>query len=130
MTLTLSALAAASVAVFMLAFWRLKIVSSARSAIAIMQNALGVMRDPALDELAREKAVQSASLKLVREAFSLIVRSALALAAAFIPLALADQFGLAPLSGSLEYLARWDVIIVISVVVLFIWVVGGRVWRK
>jgi hypothetical protein len=130
MTLTLSALAAASVAVFMLAFWRLEVVVSARSAIAIMQNAIGTMRDPYLDELAREKAVQSASLKLVREAFSLIVRSALALAAAFIPLVLADQFGLAPLSATLEYLGRWDVIIVLSIVSLSIWVAGGRTWRK
>jgi hypothetical protein len=130
MTLTLSALAAVSVAVFMLAFWRLEVVASARSAIVIMQNALGTMRDPSLDELAREKAVQSASLKLVREAFSLIVRSALALAAAFIPLVLADQFGLAPLSATLEYLGRWDVIIVLSIVSLSIWVAGGRTWRK
>ena len=130
MMLTLSALAAISVAVFMLAFWKLAIVASARSAIAIMQNAVGVMRDPSLDDLAREKAVQAASLKLVRQAFSIIVRSVLALAAAFVPLILADQFGLAPLSASLEYLARWDVIIVVSIVVLFIWILGARFWKK
>ena len=128
--LTLSALAAISVALFMLAFWKLDVVASARSAMTIMQSALDAMRDPSLNDLAREKAVQAASLKLIREAFSILVRSALALAAAFIPLVLADQFGLAPLSETLAYLARWDVIVVVSIAALLIWFLGARFWKK
>ena len=129
MALMLNALAAASVVIFMLVFWRLGVVASARNAVAIMQHAIDTMRNPSIDELTRERAVQSDSLKLLREAVSLLCRSAVALIAAFAPLALADQQGLVPLSDSLQYLARWDVIITLSALALFIWIVASRIWR-
>ena len=71
----LISLTAISVAVFMLAFWQLGIVGVARSAIETLTGAVAAIKDPALDDYAREKAAQAAGLKLIRSAVSILIRS-------------------------------------------------------
>jgi hypothetical protein len=43
----------ATVAAFAVAFWRLGVVEAASGAIAVSRNAVGIMRDPLLDDRAR-----------------------------------------------------------------------------
>jgi hypothetical protein len=55
-----------SVAAFLVAFSLSGIVRVALSAVEIGRDAVGMMRDEALDDDAREAAVQAASLRLPR----------------------------------------------------------------
>jgi hypothetical protein len=119
---------AASIACFMLAFWLLGIVPVARDTIATAQTAMQTMRDPALDELAKEKAVQSAALRMLVHAASLIGRSLLALAAAAVPVLAAHWTGLMPAAQSLAFMERWEVIVIATLVVLAGYVGVRRLW--
>ena len=66
-----------SVAAFLVAFSLSGIVRVALSAVEIARDAVGMMRDNALDDDAREAAVQAASLRLLGVFLSLAVRSVL-----------------------------------------------------
>lgn len=123
-------IAAASIGVFLLVFWLAGIVSTARRAIATTRNAMQALRDPALDELVRERAVQAAAIRLVVASGSLILRSLLALAAAFIPILASDWAGIVPQAAMLAFMERWDVIVIATVVVTLGYVVGLRVWSR
>jgi hypothetical protein len=119
-----------SAGLFLLAFWRANIVAIAKTAMTTTRNALYNMRDPALDELARERAVQAAAVGLLVQAGSLILRSLLALAAAFIPILIADLAGIAPLATTLAFMERWDVILITTVIVTFGYMAGTRLWSR
>ncbi len=123
-------IAAASIGVFLLVFWLACVVSTARRAIATIRNAMQAIRDPALDELARERAVQAAAIRLVVASGSLVLCSLLALAAAFIPILAADWAGIVPQAAMLAFMERWDVIVIATVVVTLGYVVGLRVWLR
>lgn len=128
--LILSLITAASVLLFMVVFLRIGIVAVARDAIATSQSAVATVRAPDLDDLERERAVQAAGLRLVRLSGSLIGRSALALAAAFVPVLLADWAGLAPMDAALAFMARWDVIGIVSVIMIAVYFAGRRLWQR
>ncbi len=123
-------IAAASIGVFLLVFWLADIVSTAKRAIATTRNAMQAIRDPALDDLARERAVQGAAIQLVVTSGSLILRSLLALAASFMPILGSDWAGIVPQAEMLAFMERWDVIVVATVVVTLGYVVGLRVWSR
>ncbi len=122
--------AAGSIAIFLLVFWLAGVVASAKSAIAIARGAMQAMRDPGLDELARERTVQTAAIRLVVASGSLILRNLAALAAAFIPILAADWAGIAPQAAMLAFMVRWDVILVATILVTLGAVVGARVWLR
>lgn len=123
-------IAAASIGVFLLVFWLAGVVSTARRAIATTRNAMQAIRNPALDELARERAVQAAAIRLVVASGSLVLRSLMALAAAFIPILVADWAGIVPQAAMLAFMERWDVIVIATVVVTLGYVVGLCVWSR
>lgn len=120
----------ASIGSFMLMLWVAGIIEAARHAVATTQTALQSMRDPDLDELDREHAVQSAAIKLISCSGSLILRTLLALAVAFVPIALADWTGFLSQEATLAFMARWDVILIATGLVSFISVVGIRLWSR
>ncbi|WP_193369824.1 hypothetical protein [Pelagibius marinus] len=124
------AVALASICAFIGAFWLLGIVRRAAAALAVTRGALAAMRDAALDEDAREKEVQRASLKLLGIFFSILARSLLALFASFLPIWVADTLGLASSETVLLFLARWDVILVVSLVLLAGYVLWNRLWAS
>ena len=123
-------IAATSIGIFLLVFWLAGVVSSARSAIAIIRAAMQAMRDPQLDETTRERAIQSAAIRLVAASGSLIFRNLLALGAAFLPILAADWAGIAPHEVVLAFMGRWDVIVIATVVITLGFVVGARVWPR
>ena len=118
----------ASIVLFLIALWRLGLVRIAQGALATAQGALTTMRDPALDDAAREKAVQAASLRLMGTFASIVLRGALALGVSLLPIWLADLAGLAASGEVIFFLSRWDVIAVASVVIVAGYVVRVRLW--
>lgn len=114
----------------MLVFWRAGILDVAKDAIATAQGAMNTVRAPDLDDLAREKAVQAAALRLVVLSGSLILRSLLALLAAFIPVLICDWIGLSPMSRTLGFMERWDVIVIITVVMTLGYFASLRLWPR
>ena len=122
--------AVCSIAVFLLVFWLLGVVSAAKKAIDLTRGAVHTMRAPDLDELDRERAVQRAALSLVVVSASLVVRSLLALIAAVIPILAADWAGIVPRTTTFTFMERWDVIVVATVVITAGFVVGRRFWKR
>ncbi len=119
---------AASILCFMIVFWLADIVTVARSAIATANQAMQSIRDPALDDLAREKTVQAAAVRMIGLSASLIGRSLLALIAAAVPIFAADWFDLVPLADSLAFMERWDVILIATLVVVAGYLAARRLW--
>ncbi len=126
----LSLIAAGSIGLFLVVFWRAGIMDVAREAIAIARGAAATVRAPDLDDLAREQAVQAAALRLLMLSSILILRSLLALAAAFVPILLCDWVGLAPMTATLGFMERWDVIAVATLAICAGYWVSLRLWPR
>lgn len=124
----ISATSIASIAVFMAALWALGVVRAAAGVLETARSAVRAMRDETLDDEAREKAVQRASIRLLGAFASILVRGALSLAAGFLPIWLASATGLATVGSVTGYLARWDVIAVATVAILAGHLAQRRVW--
>ncbi len=120
------AVAMVSVVVFVLAFRFAGVVPAAAGAIATARGATEVMRDASLDDLAREKELQRASLRLFRAFGSILVRTVLTLGAASLPIAGAEWAGLAMAESVLRYLMRLDVIVVASAGMILLYVLAAR----
>jgi len=118
----------ASILLFLVALWLLRLVPTAAGALATAQGAVAAMRDPALDDMAREKAVQAASLRLMGAFASIVARGALSLGASLLPIWLADLTGLAAVGAVIDFLSRWDVIVIATVVILAGYVIRVRLW--
>ncbi len=122
------ATAAASIGMLIVALWLSGVVPSSTSALAIARGALGAMRDAGLDDAAREKAVQRASLRLLGTFLSILVRGAVAIGASLLPIWLANVTGLAASDQVFEFLSRWDVIVIASIVIVLGYVVRMWLW--
>lgn len=122
-------IAAISVGVFLLAFWRANVIPTAKAALLTVGGAMRAMRDPALDEMTRERTVQKAAIGLLVASGSLVLRSFLAVAAAFAPILVADWTGLVPQAAILAFMERPDVILVVTLVTLGL-AAGARVWTR
>lgn len=123
------AIACTSILAFLVAFRFLGIIPVASRAIGTAREAGSVMRDPNLDDDAKEAAVQKASLSLFKSFGSLVVRVVLLLLSAFLPIFLADMFGLVPDEAVIGFLLRWDVLVITSVVIIGAVYLGKRLWR-
>lgn len=124
----IAAVGIASIVLFLVALWLFRLVPTAAGALATAQGAVGAMRDEALDDAAREKAVQSASLRLMGAFASIVVRGALSLGASLLPIWLADVAGLAAGNDVIDFLSRWDVIIIATVVIVAGYVIRIKLW--
>lgn len=123
----ITAVALISISLFLVAFAVVRVVPVAVAAIATAKRALGVMRDASLDDEAREKATQRASLQLFGAFACILLGSLLAVAVAFAPIYLADGLGLAKTEHVLAFLARWEVIVGTSVVICVFLLAKGHV---
>lgn len=127
---TMIVITAVSIGFFLLVFWRANIVAVAKTAITTTRDALHNMRNAELDEEAREHAVQAAAIRLLGLSGSLILRSLLALAAAFVPILTADLTGIAPQATTLAFMERWDIVLIATVIVTLGYVAGTRLWPR
>ncbi len=111
---------------FLAGFHYAGVLPAATRALATAQAATGVMRDHDLDDLAKETAVRKAGLSLLGSFAAIVLRSLAALLAAFVPILLADVAGLAGMDATLAFLARWDVILIASAVMIAGWLIMRR----
>lgn len=107
-----------SVVLFLIAFWRLKISRVGADALKTSRIAMATMGDKSIDDDTREKMIQSASIKLFGSFFSILIRSILTLAISVLPIWLADLTGIARMDAVFGFLARIDVIVIISVAMI------------
>ncbi len=128
--LILSLMTALSIAAFLMVFQWIGVVPVAKTALVTVRAATVTMRDPALDDLAREQAVQAAALRLIVATGSLIVRSAVALVAACIPILAADWAGIAPMAVTIAFLERWEVILVAALATTVVFALGLVSWLR
>jgi hypothetical protein len=104
------------------------VVEAAQKAIATASRAGKVMSSKELDDHTKEKEVQKAAIGLVGSVFSIALRSLIALLAAAVPIYGADAAGLATTDGVIDFLSRWDVIIIVSAVMIAGYFAGRRLW--
>ncbi len=122
------AISIVSIVVFIGALWGSDVARVGAGALTTTQGAIAAMRDESLNDEAREKAVQRASLQLMGAFASILVRGGLTLMVSILPLWLASLAGLAEIEEVMHYLSRWDVIIIASVVITVGYVVWMRPW--
>jgi hypothetical protein len=126
----IAATAAAVIAVFLVAFRVCRVVPASTDALTISRGALAALRNPDLDDAARETVARQASLRLLRAFVSILVRGGLALAASLLPIWIADIAGIAPSEGVIAFLSRWDVILVASTAIVLGYLVWGRLTAR
>jgi len=122
------AIAITTLAILAVALWVSGVMRVSVGVLAMTQNAAAVMRDPALDDMAREKAMQRASLKLLADFGSILLRGGISLAVSFAPIWLADVTGMASSRAVMDFLSRVDVIVVASIVMIAGYVFRVRMW--
>lgn len=122
------ATAAASISLFLVAFWLLRVLPVSASALAVARGALDTIRDTAIDDFARQKAVQRASLQMFGILVSILGRGAAAVGASLLPIWLADVTDLAASDQVIAFLLRWDVIVSTLVVFVLLYYARTRLW--
>lgn len=125
----IAAVAIASILAFVIVFWKAGVVPAAQKAIATASHAGKVMSSKELDDDVKEKEVQKSAIGLLGSVASITIRSVLALIAAAVPIYGAEAAGLVSSDAVIDFLSRWDVIIIVSVVMIAGYIVGRRVWR-
>ena len=115
-----------AVIAFGFALWKSGVVGVAQKAVSTALAGLSTMTDQELDDDAKEVAVRRAAFSLFGAAFSLAVRFAIILAAAAVPVLVADWLNIATVETVLALMLRLDYIIIISVVAI----VGAEVLRR
>ncbi len=107
-----------SLAIFMVGFWVFGVARMGTDALHTARSAVAILRDESVGDDTREKAVRRASVQLFSAFISILVRSALTLLASFMPIWLADVSGLVRTQEVFEYLLRWDVIFIATMVLI------------
>jgi hypothetical protein len=113
---------------FVIVFWKAGVVGAAQKAITTASHAGKVMSSKELDDEVKEKEIQKSAIGLLGSFVSIAGRSALSLVAAAVPIYGAEAAGLVSADAVIDFLSRWDVIIIISVVMIAGYLVGRRVW--
>ena len=122
------ATAAASILVFFGALWLMGVVPIAGEVLATTHRTAAIMRDPGLDERAREKAVQRAAVRLLADAASLLARGFVAIAASGIPIWLAHVSGQATTEDVFRVLSGWEAAAMATALAAVVYVVRMPRW--
>lgn len=93
------------------AFALLGIVGRTMAMLATMRGSIAVMRDPAMDDLAKEKAVQKGSIELLGHLVVVIAMLAVAFGVAAIPALIGSWVGLFGLEQFVAFTLRPDVLL-------------------
>ncbi|WP_170399634.1 sulfotransferase [Ruegeria arenilitoris] len=104
-----------AVAGFIIALWWTNIAGIAHKIVGASMAGVAALFDNQLSDDAKEAAARRAGVQLILGGLNLTWRIALALAAAGLPILLADLAGLAPGSAVLDVMLRLDYIVIVSV---------------
>jgi hypothetical protein len=126
----IAATAVVAAGTFLGAMWLFGVVGAATDAFVVANSAMAAMRDLALDDGAREAAVQRASLRLLSGFGSILIRGLMAVAASLVPIWFADAAGFAASGRVFEFLSRWDVIVATSGVMAIGYLARRHLWRS
>ena len=121
--------AVAAILAFVIVFWKAGVVGAAQKAITTASYAGKVMSNNALDDDTKEKEIQKSAISLLGSVFSIAWRSVVSLAATAVPIYGAEAAGLVSADAVIDFLSRWDVIIIVSVVMIIGYLVGRRLWQ-
>ncbi len=121
-------LASLSVIIFIIALWAFRIVPLCVKAISISQDAISTIRNDNYNDIEREKAVQQASIMLLKIFFSIFYRTILILITCLLPILLADWLGWAKTEDVAAFLSRLDVILIFTILLLIIFFAGKKLW--
>lgn len=122
------AVAALSVLAFLAAFWRIGVVGAATGAMTTASGAMRVIASRELDDDTKERETQRAAIGLLGGVLSILWRSVAALVAAGIPIYVAEAAGLVGSETVIDFLARWDVIVIVSIVMIAAYLAVRRLW--
>lgn len=117
-----------SVAVFMVCLKLFGVVRLSENVLAASRRAVGVMRDGELDDTEREKTIQQASIRLLGMFLAILIRIAAVLVAAFLPIWLISLTGATTIDAVMSFLSRWDVIAIMTLVMIAAYVAWMRLW--
>lgn len=121
-------IAITSIAIFFVALHLSGVIRTGMGVTSTLQASLATLRDKDMDDLQREKAMQSASLQLMGSFLSILLRCLLCLLAAYAPLWGADAAGLAPSEDVMGFLSRLDVILLSTVFFVLAYIIKARLW--
>jgi hypothetical protein len=124
----IAAVALLSVAVFTEAMLRLRTFDAARHAVAITTDTASAMRNPSLDDRARERLARQSAGRLAAETGLLLVRTMAAAAAALVPVCAAQLLDLARAADVARSLASWPVVIAATLLAGLIYLARMRPW--
>ncbi len=127
-----AAVTALGVAAFAVAFMLLRVPAWASESLAVAGRAQLALRDPALDDAAREAGAQAAARRLFYVFGVILVRTSAALAAAAVPVVVADRLALVPAGEVAAFSMRLDVILAASAALIAVWLLHRRLaarWR-
>jgi len=99
-----------AIVLFAVGLWATRLLPAASKAIEISRGAIATMRDPGLSDDEKERATQRASLALMRNFLSIVLRVGVAVLASLIPLFLFDWSGPAPIGQTVAWLESWEAI--------------------
>lgn len=116
----------AGIVLFVLAFSFTHLSSSFGQVMAIVQQAILVMKDCQLDDHEKERAARRAALQLLRQAALITVKGAITVLCALFPFWLADALGLQPWDQAMAFALRLDVLLITTVLML----AGWLFWRR
>lgn len=105
-----------TVTIFVIALWLFGIISVATKAVEVSRAAVRIIRDPDLSDEDKERKLQRSSLTLLGSFLSITVRGAAAVGASLLPMLALDAAGLASFWDVADFLATWEAIIGITVV--------------
>jgi hypothetical protein len=115
------------IGVFVTSLWLCGLAAVAGETLATTRRAAAALREPGLDDRARESAARGASSRLAMLFASMVFRTAVVMTVSAVPIWLASALGLAGGKEVVALLAGWQTA-VIATAALGAWVLWTRMW--
>ena len=114
------------VAYFVIGFSLTRLADSCGHVTRLAGEASRAIRDPALDDDAKERIARQSSGQLLKQGVLIVLKAAAVLLATAVPFWIADILSITPIEESIAFASRWDVLVITTVVMLAIWFA----WRR
>lgn len=117
------------IALFVFAFSALRLSRSFANVTQISRQTIEVFRDRQLDDDAKERAARQASWRLLKQGVEILSKALLTVALAALPFWLADRLALSPMSETVAFASRWDVLGITTIAMIGAWL-AWLAWRR
>ena len=114
-----------SIGLFIYSLYAFGLLQAGKLVLNDVQYAFTIIRDDRIDDDRREKEIQKASIKLFGVFISILIRTVLTLVISIVPVYIANKTGLINYNDIIEFVSRWDVIAVTSILMIGGFVFGG-----